>query len=117
MKLFLQVIHHLFIILMTFLLFDTVSHFISGGIGGAGGAKKILGGGHCPHLPSSYFNCETIMKSATCTAFANQIASYNGNTTLLSSEPPATDLIYQYFYGSTPYTTYKYRLEIIIMEA
>ena len=32
MKLFLQVIHHplyLFIILMTFLLFDTVSHFIS----------------------------------------------------------------------------------------
>ena len=106
MKLFLQVIHHplyLFIILMTFLLFDTVSHFIIGGIGGeGGGAKKILGG-HCPPpLPSSYFNCETIMKSATCTAFADQIASYNGNTTLLSSEPPATDLIYQYFYGFTP---------------
>ena len=30
---------------------------------------------------ASYFNCETIVKSATCT---DQIASYNGNTTLLS---------------------------------
>ena len=29
---------------------------------------------------ASYFNCETLVKSTTCT---DQIASYNGNTTLL----------------------------------
>ena len=38
------------------------------------------------------------MKSVTCTAFADQIASYNGNTTLLSNQ----SLQPHEFYGFTP---------------